>query len=55
MSKSTTLTHRDEADIRIERVEEGLARIALGLQSVDTLPAYIELSRIARLHLKAVA
>ncbi|MEO5841371.1 MAG: hypothetical protein ABIQ73_12275 [Acidimicrobiales bacterium] len=53
--KGTALSRRDEADMRLESVESGLARVVLGLQSVDTLPAYIELCRIARRHLAAVA
>lgn len=54
-ANDTKIGHLAEAIIRLEAIEGGLARVVLGLQSVDTLPAYIELSRIARLHLKAVA
>src|SRR4051794_12976975 len=51
---NSTAIHRDEAIVRLEAIEGGLARIVLGLQSADTLPAYIEMARIARRHLAAV-
>ena len=43
--------HIAEAVIRLEAIEGGLARVVLGLQDVDTLTSYIELSRIARIFL----
>ena len=49
------LTHRDEAVLRLDAIEAGLARIVIGFEDVDHLPAYIELARIARRHLAAVA
>ena len=45
--------HLQEALIRLESVEAGLARVAIGLESTDTLPSYVRLIQVARWHLKA--
>jgi len=51
--KDTREGHLAEADIRLEAVESGLARIALGMESTESLGSYARLVQIARLHLKA--
>jgi hypothetical protein len=45
--------HVAEADIRLDALEAGLARVALGLEPFDTIPTYIRLLQVARWHLKA--
>jgi hypothetical protein len=49
----TRAAHLAEVDLRLEAVEAGLARVAIGMEPTDNLSTYVRLVQIARLHLKA--